>query len=160
MKSNNRQTRQKKKRPAAKKSGRRGAIREFLTALGPGLITGASDDDPSGIVTYSMAGAAFGYAMLWTALITFPLMAAVQLICARIGLVTGCGLAAVMRAHFPKRLVHVAIFSLVVANTINAAADIQAIAAGINLLAPISVTVLIAPIAIIILFVQVWGSYE
>jgi Mn2+/Fe2+ NRAMP family transporter len=76
--------------------------KEIAKSLGPGLITGASDDDPSGIVTYSIAGAAFGYATLWTALVTFPLMAGVQLICARIGLVYGCGLAAVMRKSFPK----------------------------------------------------------
>src|SRR6476646_5267716 len=109
-----------------------GAVKEFLTVLGPGLITGASDDDPSGIVTYSMAGAAFGYATLWMALVTFPLMAAVQFICAKIGLVYGCGLATVMRKSFPRKLVYLAIASLVIANTINAAADIQAIAAGIN----------------------------
>ncbi len=135
-------------------------LKTFFKVLGPGLITGASDDDPSGIVTYSMAGAAFGYATLWTALLTFPLMAAVQYICAKIGLVTGCGLAAVMRKHFPKWLVHAAILSLVIANTINAAADIQAIAAGINLLIPVSIMVLIAPIAVAILVVQVWGSYN
>src|ERR1700704_3805466 len=104
-----------------------GGFKKFLKALGPGLITGASDDDPSGIVTYSMAGAAFGYATLWTALITFPLMAGVQFICAKIGLVHGCGLAEVMRKSFPRKLVYPAIASLVIANTINAAADIQAI---------------------------------
>src|ERR1700760_1465693 len=136
------------------------SFKEIIKSLGPGLITGASDDDPSGIVTYSIAGAAFGYFTLWTALITFPLMAGVQLICARIGLVYGCGLAAVMRKSFPKKLVYLAIISLLIANTVNAAADMQAIAAGINMLVPIPIIVLILPIAIIILIVQIWGTYK
>ncbi|HEX3598646.1 MAG TPA: Nramp family divalent metal transporter, partial [Lacipirellulaceae bacterium] len=136
------------------------SIKQIIESLGPGLITGASDDDPSGIVTYSIAGASFGYATLWTALVTFPLMAGVQLICARIGLVYGCGLAAVMRKSFPTKVVYLAIASLVIANTINAAADMQAIAAGINLLVPIPVIVLILPIAVLILVVQIRGSYK
>jgi Mn2+/Fe2+ NRAMP family transporter len=122
--------------PKSAKAATLPKVREFFSTLGPGLITGASDDDPSGIVTYSMAGAAFGYSTLWTALVTFPLMISVQLICARIGLVHGCGLAAVMRKSFPRSLVMAGITALLLANTINAAADIQAIAAGINLLVP------------------------
>src|SRR5437764_33771 len=78
------------------------AVARFLRILGPGLITGASDDDPSGIGTYAMAGASFGYATLWTALVTFPLMAAVQYICAKIGMVYGCGLAGILRRHYPR----------------------------------------------------------
>jgi Mn2+/Fe2+ NRAMP family transporter len=74
-------------------------LQNFLEELGPGLITGAADDDPSGISTYSVAGASFGYATLWTALLSFPLMAAVQLMCARLGMVTGCGLASVIRTR-------------------------------------------------------------
>src|SRR3954469_8961721 len=136
------------------------SVKDIIKSLGPGLITGASDDDPSGIVTYSIAGASFGYATLWTALFTFPLMAAVQFICAKIGLVYGCGLATVMRKSFPRKLVYLAIGALLIANTINAAADIQAIAAGINLLVPIPIVVMILPIAIGILVVQVWGSYK
>ncbi len=141
------------------KSSSFAGVAEFLKTLGPGLITGASDDDPSGIVTYSMAGAAFGYATLWTSLVSFPLMASVQFICAKIGLVYGCGLAEVMRKSFPRKLVYTAIAALVIANTINAAADIQAIAAGINLLIPVPIIILILPIAVAILIVQVWGSY-
>jgi NRAMP (natural resistance-associated macrophage protein)-like metal ion transporter len=144
----------------SKKQENKGGLREFVSALGPGLITGASDDDPSGIVTYSMAGAAFGYATLWMALVSFPLMAAVQFICAKIGLVYGDGLATVMRKSFPKKLVYPAIAALLIANTINAAADVQAIAAGINLLAPIPIAAMIVPIAIGILIVQIWGSYK
>ena len=136
------------------------SIQRFLKILGPGLITGASDDDPSGIATYSMAGASLGYQPLWTALVTFPLMAGVQFICAKIGLVSGMGLAGIMRHNYSRWIVYPAILSLVIANTINAAADVQAIAAGINLLLPISITVLIAPIAILILIVQIWGSYR
>src|SRR6201986_2981964 len=81
---------------------------QFLKELGPGLITGAADDDPSGISTYSVAGASFGYATLWTALLTFPLMAAVQLMCARLGMVTGCGLASVIRARYPRPILWMA----------------------------------------------------
>src|SRR5437868_13444223 len=92
-------------------------VKRCVRVLGPGLVTGASDDDPSGIGTYAMAGASFGYGMLWTALVTFPLMASVLLICARIGLVYGCGLAGVMRQHYPRTLAYVAVLSLVLANT-------------------------------------------
>src|SRR3954454_12087007 len=81
---------------------RQGPIERFFHSLGPGLITGAADDDPSGISTYSVAGAAFGYTGLWTALLSFPLMAAVQLMCARLGLVTGRGLAGVIRLRYPR----------------------------------------------------------
>src|SRR5438132_7100234 len=135
-------------------------VKRLVSVLGPGLITGASDDDPSGIGTYAMAGASFGYGMLWTALFTFPLMAAVQFICAKIGLVCGCGLATIMRRHYPRRVVYPAVFGLVIANTINAAADIAAIAAGVNLLLPIRAAALIVPIGLAILVLQVWGSYR
>src|SRR5450432_549081 len=84
------------------KKEKHGPIRRFFALLGPGLVTGAADDDPSGIVTYSIAGAQLGTSMLWTALLTFPLMAAVQMMCARIGMVTGMGLAAALRKKVPK----------------------------------------------------------
>src|SRR5229473_1695078 len=134
-------------------------VRYFQT-LGPGLVTGASDDDPSGIATYSVAGAAYGAGFLWTALFTFPLMAAVQLICARIGMVSGMGLSAVLRRHYSRSLLYLAVSGLVIANTINAGADIGAIAAAINLLIPVPIAVLIVPIAIAILALQIWGSYR
>src|SRR5437588_8868689 len=95
-------------------------IRRFLKILGPGFITGASDDDPSGIGTYASAGARFGYAPLWTALVTYPLMAAVQLVCARVGMVSGMGLASVLRRHYSRWLLYPAVIALVLANTINA----------------------------------------
>jgi NRAMP (natural resistance-associated macrophage protein)-like metal ion transporter len=102
--------------------------------LGPGLITGAADDDPSGIATYSQVGARFGYSMLWTILFTFPLMVGIQMVSARIGRVTGHGLAANIRAHYPPVLLHAIVGLLLVANTINIAADIGAMGAALKLL--------------------------
>src|SRR5258706_2263054 len=138
----------------------RNPIRRFLKVLGPGLITGASDDDPSGIGTYAVAGASLGFTTLWTALFTWPLMASVQLTCARIGMVSGAGLASVLRRHYARNLLYLTVFGLVIANTINAGADIGAIAAAINLLVPIPIVVLVLPIALIILALQIWGSYR
>src|SRR5256885_4599346 len=98
----------------------RGRRHRFLARLGPGLITGASDDDPSGIGTYSVAGASLGFATLWTALVTFPLMASVQYICAKVGMVSGMGLAGLLRAHYPRWLLYPTVVGLVIANTVNA----------------------------------------
>ncbi|HXM46475.1 MAG TPA: divalent metal cation transporter [Pyrinomonadaceae bacterium] len=134
-------------------------IKRLLIVLGPGLITGASDDDPSGIGTYTQAGAAFGFATLWTAPATLPMMAAVQLICAKIGMVSGMGLAGVLRKHYARWVVYGSMSLLVIANTINAGTDIGAIAAAVNLLVPIPALVLVVPIAIGILTVQILGSY-
>lgn len=134
-------------------------IKRLLMVLGPGLITGASDDDPSGIGTYTQAGASFGFATLWTAPVTLPMMAAVQLICAKIGMCSGMGLAAVLRKHYAHWVVYGAISLLVIANTINAGADIGAIAAAINLLVPIPAVALVVPIAIGIVAFQILGSY-
>src|SRR2546427_4908879 len=135
-------------------------LKRFFKLLGPGLITGASDDDPSGIGTYAVAGAAFGFATLWTALFTWPLMSSVQLTCARIGMVSGMGLASVLRRHYARNLLYLTVSGLVIANTINAGADIGAIAAAINLLVPVPIAVLVVPIALIILALQIWGSYR
>lgn len=136
-------------------------IRRFLKILGPGFISGAADDDPSGIGTYATAGASLGYATLWTALLTFPLMSSVQYICAKIGLVTGRGLAGVLRRNYPRPLLYGAVVALFVANTINVGADLGAIAAAINLLIPAApITPLILPIALAILALQTWGSYR
>src|SRR5476651_2153571 len=100
-------------------------FRRFFSSLGPGLITGAADDDPSGIATYSVAGAQLGTALLWTAFITWPLMGAVQMMCARIGMVTGNGLAGALREKFPRRLIAIAALALLIANTINVGADLS-----------------------------------
>ena len=105
-----------------------GMARRFIDGLGPGLIAGAADDDPSGISTYSTAGAAFGFATLWTALFSFPLMAAVQLMCARIGMVSGRGLASVLRRFYARPLLWFACALLLVANTVNIAADLGGMA--------------------------------
>jgi len=103
-------------------------------ALGPGLITGAADDDPSGIATYSQAGAQFGFAITWTLLFTYPLMAAIQEISARIGRTTGCGVAANLRQHYPKWILQLIVFSVVIANAINIGADLGAMADAVTLL--------------------------
>jgi NRAMP (natural resistance-associated macrophage protein)-like metal ion transporter len=128
--------------------------------LGPGLITGASDDDPSGIGTYAQAGAALGFSTLWTALVTFPMMWTVQFICAKIAMVSGVGLARVLQRHYSRALLYPVVTGLVIANTINAGVDIGAIAAAINLLVPVPITAMIVPIALVILSVQIWGSYR
>lgn len=109
--------------------------RSWIRRLGPGLITGAADDDPSGIGTYSQAGAQFGFNLLWTLLLTYPLMAAIQLVSASIGRVTGKGLASNIRAHYPKPLLYGAVTLLIVANVINIAADLSAMGASMQLLA-------------------------
>ena len=114
------------------------AARDFFSNLGPGLITGAADDDPSGISTYSVTGAAFGYAPLWTALFSFPLMTAVQMMCARLGMVTGRGLAGVVRRRYPRYVLWGACLLLVVANTFNIAADLAGMADSLEMLTGIS----------------------
>jgi NRAMP (natural resistance-associated macrophage protein)-like metal ion transporter len=136
------------------------AAKRFFKILGPGLVTGASDDDPSGIGTYAMAGASLGYGPLWMAWLTFPLMTAIQFICAKVGLVSGMGIAGVLRRHYPPALLYAAVAGLMVANTINAGADILAIAAGVNLLVPVPTYLLIAPLGIAILAIQILGSYR
>jgi len=107
----------------------------WLKKLGPGLITGAADDDPSGIATYSQAGAQFGFGMLWTVLLTYPLMVGIQVVSAKIGRVSGHGLATNIRKHYPARLLYVIVGLLLVANTINIAADIAAMAEALKLMA-------------------------
>ena len=132
-------------------------IKKTLSKFGPGIITGASDDDPSGIATYSMAGAAAGYGLLWTALFTFPLMSTIQEMCARIGVVTQKGLAGNIRTHFKsKSFLYFLAFLIIVANTINIGADLAGMAAATKLLLPIN-TLLIAIVMtalIIILMVR------
>ena len=135
------------------------SVKRLGKALGPGLITGASDDDPSGIGTYVQAGAQYGFVTLWTTLAMLPMQTAVQYICAKIGLVTGKGLAGVLREHYPRAL-YPAVIALVVANTLNAGADIGAIAAAINLLVPIPAWVFIVPVSLGIIGLQVFGSYR
>ena len=106
----------------------------WLKKLGPGLITGAADDDPSGIATYSQAGAQFGFNMLWTVLFTYPLMVGIQLVSARIGRVSGHGLASNIRRHYPAWLLYSVVGLLLIANTINIAADISAMGEALKLI--------------------------
>src|SRR5436853_711429 len=134
-------------------------LHQIFKLIGPGFVTGASDDDPSGVGTYAVAGASFGFATLWIALITFPLMTAVQFICAKLAKVTGRGLAGVLKKHYSLWVVYPAVGALVIANTINAGADIGAISAAINMLVPIPITAMIVPITAILLALQFWGSY-
>jgi NRAMP (natural resistance-associated macrophage protein)-like metal ion transporter len=108
--------------------GVKARLRQLIFAIGPGVITGAADDDPSGIATYSLAGAQFGTTMLWTAALTWPLMAPVQMMCARIGMVTGAGLAAALRKKLPRAVVGFAAFALLFANTLNVGADLAGMA--------------------------------
>ena len=110
--------------------------RKWLGILGPGLVTGASDDDPSGIATYSQAGARFGLATLWTALLTFPLMAAIQEMCARIGLTTSQGLTSTLKQHYPKALLYIMMLFSFPAITLNIGADIQGMGAVANMIFP------------------------
>ena len=110
--------------------------KDYWHTLGPGLTTGASDDDPSGIATYSQAGAQYGFSLLWMAAFSFPFMAIIQEMCARIGIVTGRGLAANIRLHFPKKVLYVSTLLLFAANTFNIGADIGSMAKGIQLIGP------------------------
>lgn len=113
-------------------------LRQLLRSIGPGIITGAADDDPSGIATYSVAGALLGTRLLWTALITWPMMAAVQMMCARIGSVTGQGLSRNFSRRFPRWLVFVAVLALLIANTINIGADLAGMADAAAMLSGIN----------------------
>ena len=137
-----------------------GALRTWLRKLGPGLITGAADDDPSGIATYSQAGAQFGLNMLWTILFTYPLMVAVQVVSARIGRVSGMGLAGNLRQHFPRSLVYLIVALLLVANTINIAADVSAMGEAMALVAGGSSRWYAALFGVVSLLLQVFIPYS
>lgn len=134
-------------------------VRRFLHKLGPGLITGAADDDPSGVATYSAAGAQFGFTLLWTAPLVLPLMAAVQLMCARIGMVAGQGLAGVLRTYYPRWLLWLACLLLLVANTVNIGADLGAMAAVAAMLTGVPAAVFAPAFAALILSLLVFASY-
>ena len=135
-------------------------MRLLLRSLGPGVITGAADDDPSGIATYSVAGAQLGTKLLWTALLTWPLMAAVQMMCARIGKVTGQGLAGNFKQRFPRWLLNVFIVALLVANTINIAADLAGMADAAEMLSGIKSQVFVVVFAVLISWATVRLHYH
>jgi NRAMP (natural resistance-associated macrophage protein)-like metal ion transporter len=132
----------------------------LLGRLGPGLITGASDDDPSGIATYSQAGAAYGFGLLWSLLLTYPLMVAIQEISARIGRVTGHGIAGNIRKHYSPWLLFPVVFLLVVANTINLGADIGAMGDAVHLLIGGPALLYAATFSILCVVLQIFGSYS
>ena len=134
--------------------------RNFFAELGPGLITGAADDDPSGISTYSVAGATFGYTPLWTALLSFPLMAAVQLMCARLGMVTGRGLAGVVRRRYSRLVLWSSCLVLVVANVINIGADLGGMADVSHLVTGVSAFFWTPFYAVTIIALLFWLSYR
>jgi NRAMP (natural resistance-associated macrophage protein)-like metal ion transporter len=134
--------------------------RELLKIAGPGIITGAADDDPSGIATYTQTGAQFGYGQLWTALLILPLLVAVQEACARIGAVTGKGIAAVVKEHYSKKVLYGALLLVLVANTINLGADLGAMGAAAQLIVPVNFVVLVLFFTALILILEIFTSYR
>src|SRR5437870_2657611 len=150
--------------PGAKAARRgfvlQGRFRRFFSDLGPGLITGAADDDPSGISTYSITGARFGYTPLWTALFSFPLMAAVQMMCARLGMVTGLGLAGVVRRHYPRWILYGACALLVAANVVNIGADLGGMADVTALLTGVRAAYWTPAYALLLVCLLFWTSYR
>jgi len=143
--------------PAVIKQPERPRLRDIM---GPGLITGASDDDPSGIATYSQAGAQFGYALGWTLLLTFPLMAAIQQISAWIGRATGRGLAGNLRRHVPVPVLYAVVGLMVMANVINIGADLGAMAAALQLLVGGTLLPYVAVFAAVTVLLEVFVRYS
>ncbi len=135
-------------------------IKKLLKVLGPGVITGAADDDPSGIATYSQAGAQFGYGLLWTAVFMLPFQTGVQEACARIGAITGKGIAAVVKQHYSRKILYAVVILVLVANTINIGANIGAMAAAAALIVPINLIFLTLIFTISILLLEIFTSYK
>ncbi len=145
---------------AARLVKKHGKLRRFFSDLGPGLITGAADDDPSGVSTYSVAGASFGFGQLWTPIFSFPLMSAVQLMCARLGLVTGLGLAGVIRKRYSRRVLWSACALLAVANTFNIGADLGGMAAAMEMMTGLRAYIWLPLFAALIIALLIWSSYR
>ena len=135
-------------------------VRRFFRTLGPGVITGAADDDPSGIATYSIAGAQLGTSLLWTALLTWPLMSMVQMMCARVGMVTGRGLAGALRRKFDRRLVLIGALCLLGANTINIGADLSGMADAAEMLTGFHSHWFVVAFGIAIACATIWLRYH
>lgn len=135
-------------------------LKKILKKIGPGFVTGAADDDPSGIATYSQTGAIFGFSQLWLALFSFPFMVVIQQMCGRIGMVTGKGLAGVIRTHYPKPVLYVAVSLLVITNTINIGADLGAMASSAQMLLGLSSTFWLLLITAVIIILEVFVSYK
>jgi NRAMP (natural resistance-associated macrophage protein)-like metal ion transporter len=132
----------------------------YFKRIGPGLITGAADDDPSGIGTYSQVGAQFRFGLVWTSLVSLPLASAVQETAARLGMVSGKGLAALIKERFPRPALWFAVTLLVAANTFNIGADLGSMAAALKLVVPIPIAVLVPGFALVILLLEVFLSYR
>ena len=134
-------------------------IRSYWRLLGPGLVTGAADDDPSGIATYSQTAVMFGYTQLWLSVFSFPFMTVIQEMCGRIGLVTGDGLSGVIRRYYSRKILWGAISLLIVANTINIGADLGAMAASLQLLVPVPFFVLLVTITVVTILLEIFVPY-
>ena len=135
-------------------------LKKILKVLGPGFITGAADDDPSGIAAYSQTGAMFGYSQAWTALFSFPFMTVIQEICGRIGLATGMGLSGIIRKYYPKWISYSAVFILFFANTINIAADLSAMAASAQLIIKLPFTFWLIVLTLTTVTLEIFVSYS
>ena len=135
-------------------------IKRFFKKLGPGVVTGAADDDPSGIATYTQTGAQFGYGQLWTTVFILPFLVSIQEACARIGAATGKGIAKVIKENYSKKLLYFTVFLVVFANTINIGADIGAMAEAANLVLPIGFPLLAIMFTVIILVLEIFVSYK
>lgn len=146
----------KQKKPAVQ----RNKFKKFLSILGPGLTTGAADDDPSGIATYSQTGAQFGYGLLWTAFYMLPFMMGIQEACARIGMVTGKGIAAIVKENYNRRILYAVVALVVVANVINIGADIGAMAAAARLIVPLPFAVWTLVFTASILVLEIYTTYK
>src|SRR5689334_6129857 len=154
-------TRRSKRNKSGDSKERVGSFRSLLTSvLGPGLVTGASDDDPSGIATYSQAGAQFGFSISWTLLFTYPLMSAIQEISGRIGRVTGQGIAANLRQHYSNWLLQGIVTLVLIANTINIGADLGAMGDAANLLVGGSKLPYVISFAVLSALIQVFVAYK
>jgi len=139
---------------------RHSRMRSFLGLVGPGVITGAADDDPCAIGTYAKTGAAFGFSMLWLVPIVFPMMSTAVYLSSKIGMVSGTGIAGVVREHYPRWLLYPVLAALLIANIIGAGADIGAVAAALRLMIPVPVPVLIIGVTLFVLALQIWGSFS
>jgi NRAMP (natural resistance-associated macrophage protein)-like metal ion transporter len=143
-----------------KEAGHQGRVATFFADLGPGLVTGCADDDPSGISTYSMTGAVFGYGLLWTALISFPMMAVLQILCGRLGMVTGRGLSGVIRRRYSRWVLWGACALLIVANVINIAADLGGMADATQMITGINSLFWTPVFTLVIVGFLLWSSYR
>jgi NRAMP (natural resistance-associated macrophage protein)-like metal ion transporter len=135
-------------------------LKKLLKIIGPGFVTGAADDDPSGVATYTQTGAQFGYGQLWTALFMLPFLVAIQEAAARIGAVKGQGIAAVIKQYYSKKVLYVVVWLILIANTINIGADIGAMAAAAQLIVPVPFVLLTLFFTVIILILEIFTSYK